>query len=396
MVQLAKEGPVYSIAWSPSAAEFCVVYGYMPAKATLYSAKNCEKSFDFGTGPRNTALFNPQGNLLLLGGFGNLRGAIQVWSLKDKKQVSDFEAAASTDIRWSPQDGQRILTSTCAPRLREGNGFKVFHYTGSLLYERPISVSQEELWEVAWQQRPKERAPQFAVQFKKAEGIVSSQPQASKVAYRPPGARNSKPGMSGMQQSVLTKALYVEDELPENQKKKEGETMSKSAAKNKKRREAAKKKKEEEQVNGGAAAAAAPVPEVSVYGKLEKSHYINIFVGTPGCPTGRVGRTSARRREARAKASGQAGSDRQAQAAAEGGEAARDQPAGEDQEGGRDRAGAQAAQAVIGEEIPGYVCMTGAKECSLAEEASPVFVINGSLFVTLLLALLSPSIIQKV
>ncbi len=40
--------------------------------------------------------------------------------------------------------------------------------------------------------------------------------------------------------------------------------------------------------------------------------------------------------------------------------------------------------------------MTGAKECSLAEEVSPVFVINGSLFVTLLLGLLSSSIIQRV
>ena len=124
MVQLAKEGPIYSVRWSPALPEFCVVYGYMPAKATLYNAK-CEKCFDFGTGPRNTALFNPQGSLLLLGGFGNLRGAIEVWAIKDKKRVSQFEATDSTDIRWSPRDGQRILTSTCAPRLRQGNGYKV-------------------------------------------------------------------------------------------------------------------------------------------------------------------------------------------------------------------------------------------------------------------------------
>jgi len=77
MVQLAKDGPIYSIGWSPTGNEFFVVYGYMPAKATLFSHK-CEKLFDFGTGPRNTALFNPQGSMLLLGGFGNLRGAIEV------------------------------------------------------------------------------------------------------------------------------------------------------------------------------------------------------------------------------------------------------------------------------------------------------------------------------
>ena len=44
---------------SPAASQFCVVYGYMPAKATLFN-KKCEAVFDFGTGPRNLALFNPQ------------------------------------------------------------------------------------------------------------------------------------------------------------------------------------------------------------------------------------------------------------------------------------------------------------------------------------------------
>ena len=31
--------------------------------------------FDFGTGPKNTLLFNPQSNILMIGGFGNLREA---------------------------------------------------------------------------------------------------------------------------------------------------------------------------------------------------------------------------------------------------------------------------------------------------------------------------------
>lgn len=36
----------------------------MPAKATLYNLK-CEPLFDFGTGPRNLAFYNPQGNNIL-------------------------------------------------------------------------------------------------------------------------------------------------------------------------------------------------------------------------------------------------------------------------------------------------------------------------------------------
>lgn len=37
----------------------------MPAKATIFNLK-CESVFDFGTGPRNAAYFNAQGNSILL------------------------------------------------------------------------------------------------------------------------------------------------------------------------------------------------------------------------------------------------------------------------------------------------------------------------------------------
>ena len=86
----------------------------MPAKATLFN-KKCEAIFDFGTGPRNLALYNPQGTILMLAGFGNLRGSIEMWDVATKKEVAKFEAPDSTDVKWSP-DGQLICTSTCAPR----------------------------------------------------------------------------------------------------------------------------------------------------------------------------------------------------------------------------------------------------------------------------------------
>merc|ERR1712037_549446 len=58
MVGLPKEGPIYSTVWAPSGAVFAVVYGFMPAKATMFDLKG-EPVFDFGTGPRNCAMFNP-------------------------------------------------------------------------------------------------------------------------------------------------------------------------------------------------------------------------------------------------------------------------------------------------------------------------------------------------
>lgn len=61
---IAKQGPIYSVEWNPRGNEFCVVYGFMPAKATLFNIK-CEPKFDFGTGPRNCVYFNSFGNHIL-------------------------------------------------------------------------------------------------------------------------------------------------------------------------------------------------------------------------------------------------------------------------------------------------------------------------------------------
>ena len=93
----------------------------MPAKATLYNLK-CEPVFDFGTGPRNVAYFNPQGNILCLAGFGNLHGNMELWDLKGKKLISNPNASDSTYFEWCP-DGEHMLTATTAPRLRVNNGY---------------------------------------------------------------------------------------------------------------------------------------------------------------------------------------------------------------------------------------------------------------------------------
>jgi translation initiation factor 2A len=259
LVELTKNGPIYSITWNPTRPEFCVVYGFMPAKATVYNSK-CDKVFDYGTGSRNQALYNPQGNLLLLGGFGNLRGAIEVWSVKDKKIVSQFDATDSTDVRWSPS-GQFLMTSTCAPRLRVGNGVKIWHYSSALLHETIIEDgTKEELWEVAW--RNELNCPDFSVSYAKIQGIPPKQPQASKVAYRPPNVRNkAKPGFT----------FALEENEPPQAPKAENETpLSKSAIKNKKRKENKKADPAENANHQGngvpVAAAAAP----AVPGEAEK------------------------------------------------------------------------------------------------------------------------------
>lgn len=61
---LDKEGPLYTAAWSPSSNEFCVVYGFMPSKATLFNLK-CDSVMEFGTGTFNAIYYNPFGNNIL-------------------------------------------------------------------------------------------------------------------------------------------------------------------------------------------------------------------------------------------------------------------------------------------------------------------------------------------
>lgn len=187
-VQLNTEGSLHAVAWSPRSTEFCVVYGFMPAKATLFNLK-CDVIFDFGTGNRNSIYYNEFGNLLAFGGFGNLPGYIEVWDLNQKKKIAEHKAPDTTLLEWCPT-GDVFLTATTAPRLRMCNGFKIWHHTLALLHETHWPEKQE-LLEVIWQKYPVGALKENSISHTKVEGIASKTPQASKQKYVPPGMRSS-------------------------------------------------------------------------------------------------------------------------------------------------------------------------------------------------------------
>jgi translation initiation factor 2A len=186
IVQTTKEGPVYNVQWSPTCTEFCVIFGFMPAKVALYNLK-CEITYDFGTGPRNCCYYSPRGDMLLLAGFGNLRGPAEVWDVKSKQMISSTQMDDTTYLSWCP-DNEHILTATTAPRLRVGNGFKIWHYTGSLIHGEPFGENAE-LWEVLWQPVAPSAFPEKKLTYTPVVGVKPSQPAASKEVYRPPQAR---------------------------------------------------------------------------------------------------------------------------------------------------------------------------------------------------------------
>lgn len=187
-VQLSKEGPIHSVSWSPKSTEFCVIYGFMPAKASVFNLK-CDAVHTFDESARNTIYYNTFGNILMLAGFGNLRGQVELYDVtgKEKRLIGTMQAPDTTLLEWHP-NGEMFVTATTSPRLRMSNGFKVWHYSGALLHETMWPTGQE-LLEVTWQKMGGDVFKEQPISTAKIEGIVSAVPQVSSQSYRPPHAR---------------------------------------------------------------------------------------------------------------------------------------------------------------------------------------------------------------
>ncbi|KAH7890149.1 eukaryotic translation initiation factor eIF2A-domain-containing protein [Phlebopus sp. FC_14] len=192
-VTLDKDGPIHDLAWSPNSKEFGVVYGFMPAKTMLFDQR-VRTIHDFGSSPHNTISFNPQGRLVLLAGFGNLAGKIDVFDRRTLTKVVTIDAPNTSYCAWSPC-GRFLMTATLSPRLRVDNGIKIWHCTGPLVHVQAI----EELYQASWRPTAVDQAPPFGQGLPPAPQpapsvlatALTAKPAGAKPAgaYRPPGAR---------------------------------------------------------------------------------------------------------------------------------------------------------------------------------------------------------------
>ncbi|EXL53103.1 hypothetical protein FOCG_06514 [Fusarium oxysporum f. sp. radicis-lycopersici 26381] len=191
-VSLDKEGPIHDVSWSHNSREFGVVYGTMPPKATIFNHR-AVATHSFPIAPRNTITFSPNGRFVLVAGFGNLAGQIDVYDLeKDFRKITTFESGNPSVCEWSP-DSRYIMTATTSPRLRVDNGVKLWHVSGSLMYNEDMV----ELYNVVWRpQGPESIAPgdpltPVPTPHASATAYLGSVKTPSKPAgaYRPPGAR---------------------------------------------------------------------------------------------------------------------------------------------------------------------------------------------------------------
>lgn len=284
--------------WSPNSKEFGVVYGYMPAKATIFNTR-AVATHSFALAPRNTIIFSPNGRFVIVAGFGNLAGQMDIYDLeKAFKKVVTIEAANTSVCEWSP-DGKHILTATTSPRLRVDNGVRVWHVGGGLMYNEDLN----ELYDVCWRPQSSTAHPAedpfhpMPTPHPSALAYLGTKKTPSKPAgaYRPPGARGQNTPLAFKREDEGG-AAYVRDEssnfassingfgkprkrevpgadtteyLPPGAAQGGGvalppgadgdEKLSKSAAKNKKKREAKKAKEIAEKESALKADGSAPV-----------------------------------------------------------------------------------------------------------------------------------------
>lgn len=194
-ITLDKDGPIHDVAWSPNSTEFGVVYGFTPAKTTIFNHRGVAMH-SLPMAPRNHIIFSPTGRFALVAGFGNLAGHIDVYDLeKDNRKICTIDSGSPSVCAWSP-DSRYILTATTSPRLRVDNGVKIWHVGGGLTYHEDMV----ELYNVMWRPAPPDSSspgedPLHPVPTPHASALAYlgtvKTPSKPVGAYRPPGARGA-------------------------------------------------------------------------------------------------------------------------------------------------------------------------------------------------------------
>lgn len=249
---------------------------------------------------------------MLVAGFGNLAGQMDIYDLeKDYQKVCTIEASNASVCEWSP-DGKHILTATTSPRLRVDNGVRIWHVGGGLMYNEEL----QELYHVTWRPQSAKSHPRedplhpIPTPHASALSYLGTVKTPSKPAgaYRPPGARgtvtplafkredeggaayvsngsfslgNGANGFGKPRRREVPGAEAVSEESPAGAVADGDENISKAAQKNKKKREAKKVKEAADKAAGlapaadGVQSAATPSPSRSPERRDRRGHERN-------------------------------------------------------------------------------------------------------------------------
>lgn len=140
-------GPIHSLTWAPSAAQFAVISGIMPASIIFYNDKG-DPDFTLGQNRRNSLFWSPNGKYLAVCGFGNLNGDIDIWNMLEKKKVSTCKLSCASNLKWSHQ-GDHFMCSIVTPKLRVDNKYRVYKYDCTVLTKVDFA-NENPLYNVLW------------------------------------------------------------------------------------------------------------------------------------------------------------------------------------------------------------------------------------------------------
>lgn len=293
-VPLSKEGPIHDFTWSPTSRQFGVIYGYMPATITFFDLRG-NVVHSLAEQAKNTMLFSPSGRYILIAGFGNLQGSVQILDRHDKFTcVSKFDAANTSVCKWSP-GGEFIMTATTSPRLRVDNGVKIWHVTGKLVFVKEFKELLKSDWRSPpnfktvgnthiiknWEDTLDSNAPidpkllnasqlqihstvaEYELKHPKRNGSSGTGSQSKPVgAYRPPHARRAGGDSRSVPGMTVVNAKPTQKTVPGLVPGMSPPPTSKTAAKNKKKR-ANKKKIDGEESNEEESKASTPAPALT-------------------------------------------------------------------------------------------------------------------------------------
>lgn len=203
-VPCGKEGAIHDFCWSPKGDSFVVIAGKSPPMATLHNRAGLA-TFSFGTGAFNTVAYQPQGRFVLLGGFGNMSGALHLWDTNKLKPLAEpIVPDATTQVSWTAC-GRKVITATTFPRLKVDNGFSVWTHRGQRLSKATYGV----LFGVYPRPAPEGSFPDRA----------ASPPPADARAPAPVGtiakaASYVPPHMRGLKSESVVSKMMTEDAKP--------------------------------------------------------------------------------------------------------------------------------------------------------------------------------------
>lgn len=187
------EGPMQDFDFHPIKEEFIVVQGYQPAVCTQYSIQG-EQAIpvkQYGKAPRNMIRCSPSGRFMLLGGFGNLAGEMDLFdTLQFKKigQAQDRDGVKS--VQFMP-DSRWLVLAVLRPWRRVENGFKLFSYGGELRLHKKY----DELYQVAVQ--PIRDAEKIFPNRPASPGLKERRKLAATAAATPSPSSSSSPSPTG-------------------------------------------------------------------------------------------------------------------------------------------------------------------------------------------------------